>query len=66
MSQNKQLAEGITVHWHNEYKDQKMTGTIVKFYTNSVLIDISSMKNYQELGLGDFTIAATKRLKLKG
>ena len=65
MSLNKQLAEGITVHWHNEYKDQDMTGTIVKFYTNSALIDITNMKNYQDLGLGDFTIAATKRLKLK-
>lgn len=42
-----------------------MTGTIVKFYTNSALIDITNMKNYQDLGLGDFTIAATKRLKLK-
>ena len=55
-----------TVHWHNEYLDQKMTGTIVKFYTNAALIDITSMKNFQDLGLGDLTIAAMKRLKLKG
>ncbi|MEK5187073.1 DUF2187 family protein [Solibacillus sp. FSL W7-1324] len=64
MAKNKTAVEGSKVKWYDAKREETLKGQIIKFYTNSALVDLSTMQDYDRFGLGTFTVVSIKRLEV--
>lgn len=64
MAKNKAAVEGSKVKWYDAKREETLEGQIIKFYTNSALIDLTTMQDYDRFGLGTFTVVSKKRLEV--
>lgn len=64
MAKNKTAVEGSKVKWYDPKREETLKGHIIKFYTNSALVDLSTMQDYDRFGLGTFTVVSIKRLEV--